>query len=187
MVDIERIFRGNFFRALDLERGVAYTPGMSAYTAHHQKYALITLEGNAKVYAHLLKDLPEETELWDRRPDETRFTLREIVAHVLDFDTVCRERMEHMIREDNPFLPNWDEDEAARHYSGRNPRHELTNLFESRQTLTAWLEGLAPEEWERTGEHPHFGDFTVRRLLSLMLTHDGYHLRQITEWLTLPA
>ena len=156
---------------------------MAKFASYYGRYILLALENNAVVLNHLLRDLPLDSSRWDFRPDPERFTLREIVAHLLDYDMVCRERFEHIIREPEPELPNWDEEEAARHYTNRNPEHDLKILQDSRHSLAAWLEGLSDNEWIRAGSRPGVGKFTVKEGVMLMLGHDSYHLRQVAEWI----
>ena len=150
---------------------------------YYGRYVLGALENNAVVLGYLLRDVPQDSPRWDARPDAERFTLREIVAHLLDYDTVCRERFEHIIRENEPELPDWDMDEAARHYVSRNPQHDLEHLLESRRSFAVWLEGLSEKEWQRAGSRPKVGKFTVKGVVSLILGHDAYHLRQVADWL----
>jgi hypothetical protein len=156
---------------------------MSLYTSSYGRYIHDALQSNAFVIAQLLRDLPADSPRWDARPDPKRFTLREMVAHLLEFDEVCRERFERMIREDKPELPNWDEDEAAKHYAKREAVHDLEVLQDSRRALAAWLEGLSDKEWQMTGSRPGVGTFSVGEGVALMLGHDAYHLRQAVEWL----
>ena len=152
-------------------------------TSFAHSYLWRGVEFNARVIGFLLRDLPEDSPHWDARPDAERFSLREVVAHLVDFDSVSRERFERVIREDKPELPDWDEAEAAAHYDARNPKHQLQNLLVSRQELALWLEGLSDKEWKRTGSRPRVGDFSVEEGVALMLGHDAYHLEQIAAWL----
>ena len=156
---------------------------MANITSYYGRYVLGALENNAVVLGYLLRDVPLDSPRWDARPDAERFTLREIVAHLLDYDTICRERFEHMIRETDPQLSDWDMDEAARHYVNRNPSHDLERLLESRRSFAVWLEGLSAREWECTGSRPKAGKFSVLEGVTLMLGHDAYHLKQVVEWL----
>lgn len=156
---------------------------MANMNEYYRRYILGALENNAVVLNYLLRDLPTDSPRWDARPDAERFTLREVVAHLLDYDMICRERFERVIREENPELPNWDESEAAAHYVQRDAAGELKLLLESRQTFAAWLEGLSEDEWQRTGSRPGVGTFSVFAGVTLMLGHDAYHLRQAVDWL----
>jgi len=42
---------------------------------------------------------------------------------------------------------------------------------------------VRPEEWGRTGQHALWGSLSLAQLSMLILGHDGYHTRQIAEWL----
>lgn len=160
---------------------------MAQFNEYYRRYILGALENNAVVFNYLLRDVSADSPRWDARPDAERFTLREVVAHLLDYDMICRERFERVIREDKPDLPNWDEGQSAEHYAHRDAVGELKLMLESRQTLAAWLEGLSDEEWQRTGSRPGVENFSVFDGVALMLGHDAYHLRQVTEWLEATA
>jgi hypothetical protein len=156
---------------------------MAKFTSYYGRYILGALENNAVVLGYLLRDLPLDSPRWDFRPDPERFTLREIVAHIVDYDMVSRERFEHILRDNEPELSDWDVDEAARHYFNRNPQHDLEHLLESRRSFAAWLEGLCEEKWSRKGSRPGAGKFSVKEGVTLILGHDAYHIRQVVEWL----
>ena len=147
-------------------------------------YLAAGVRSNARVFQTLLRDVPDGDPRWDSKPVPERFSLREIVAHLVDYDSISRERFEHMIREDNPELSEWDEGEAAAHYDTRNPIHQLESLILSRRELGDWLEGLNEREWQARGTRPKIGEFCVEEGAGLMLAHDAYHLIQVVEWLS---
>jgi uncharacterized damage-inducible protein DinB len=122
----------------------------------------------------------------DRRPDPSRFTLREVLAHLADWEGVWLERMERMSTENNPALQGYDEGQWAidHDYAHLDIFDQLAKFRAGRQTLVAFLRGLPEEGWERTGLHSEWGDVTVSTLATLVLGHDGYHTKQIAEWLT---
>lgn len=132
------------------------------------------VRNNARIFQTLLREVPENDARWDVKVDKNRFTLREIVAHLVDFDSVSRQRFEHMIREDVPDLPNWDEGAAVLHYATRNPLHQIENLLLSRRELGDWLAGLSQKEWQRRATRPNVGEFSVEEGAALMLAHDAY-------------
>jgi len=151
--------------------------------AFSRSYLWRGVEFNARVVDFLLRGLPESSPRWDARPDPQRFSLREVVAHLLDYDSVSRERFERIIREDKPELADWNPTEAAGHYDARDPKHQIENLLVSRQELAVWLEGLSDKEWKRAGSRPRVGEISVEEGVALMLGHDAYHLEQIAAWL----
>lgn len=152
-------------------------------TSFARSYLWRGVEFNARVIQFLLRDLPADSPRWDAKPDPERFSLREVVAHLLDYDSVCRDRFERIIREHKPELPDWNESEAAQHYIARDPKHQIENLLVSRQELAVWLEGLTDDEWHRVGSRPNIGEFSVEQGAGLLLGHDAYHLEQIVAWL----
>ena len=148
-----------------------------------RRYALTALEGNVRVLQFLLRDLDSHSPLWDARPDPERFTLREIVAHLREFDEVNMARFERMLSEEKPALENWDEGQAALRYGGLEPWQQIAQLQGSRRTMRLLLESLAPGQWQRTATRPIVGGFSMQDAVTLLLAHDAYHLEQAVEWL----
>jgi hypothetical protein len=124
---------------------------------------------------------------WDRRPDPERFTLREVIAHLADWEPVWQERITAIRTQERPTLQSYDEGQWAidHDYAHTVPAEQQTRFRESRAQLLRMLAGLSPEEWERTGVHTQWGAMNLEAVAVLMLGHDGYHLRQIAEWLNL--
>ncbi len=150
-----------------------------------KNYLAAGVRSNARVFQTLLRELSENDARWDDRPVPDRFSLREIIAHLVDYDTVSRERFERMIREDVPELPLWDVSAAAQHYEMRHPGHQIESLLLSRRELGDWLEGLNDREWSARATRVNFGEYSVEEGAALMLAHDAYHLVQIVEWLSI--
>ncbi len=133
----------------------------------------------------LVKDMTDEQA--DARTDPERFTLREAIAHLADWETVFRERFERVVSEDSPVLPNIDEGQRAidRDY-GRTDWREQLALFESRRAENLeFLKGLKIESWARTGNRPEIGNMSLYDLVQLMPLHDSYHQKQAREYLSL--
>jgi hypothetical protein len=145
-------------------------------------YLLLGLEGTPSVVERLLHDAGDSD--FDRRPDPERFTLREVMGHLADWEGVWLERAERMRCEDNPHLPGYDEAQwAIDHTYSRMDVAEQTRRFRSgRQKLMALLRDLSPEEWQRPCSHDEWGASDIEAMAVLILGHDGYHTRQIAEW-----
>lgn len=154
-----------------------------------REYLLSALEGAPDVIAALLTDLPAgDAALWDRRPDPERFTLREIAAHLADWDVIYRERLERTRDEDNPFLPDVDEGRVAldRDYARSDPRESLTRFARNRAAVVALLRALPADAWTRPAEKEGVGTLTVEAQVTLICAHDGHHARQVVAWLRPP-
>jgi uncharacterized damage-inducible protein DinB len=148
-----------------------------------RNYLLHGLGATPIVLEKLLREAT--TADYDRRPDPERFTLREVVAHLADWEPIWLERLLMIQSEANPTLPSRDEGQLAidHDYAHSNPAERLARFREGRARTVQHLQALPPEAWARTGQHTQWGPLAVAALATLILGHDGYHLRQTAEWL----
>jgi len=148
-----------------------------------RRYLLDGLRHTPDVLAHLTTEAP--TESWDHRPVADRFTLRELVAHLADWDAVWNERLELILTAEDARLPDRDPEQLARdHDYGRaNPTTSLDQFQTERAALLERLQDLNAEDWARTGQHQVRGAFTVADLAATALGHDSYHLAQAAAWI----
>ena len=155
---------------------------LPAYTV---RYLLSSLEGTPAVLSALVAGLPPESPAWDARPDPDRFTLREVFAHLADWEPVAHTRIARTVTEDAPYLLNWDEDAAAvvGDYAHTNPHESLLWFTERRAATVAQIVPLTNAHWKRVAEREGVGLLSVERQVVMMLAHDGYHLRQVAEQL----
>lgn len=149
-----------------------------------RNYLLNGIESTPLTLRALLGGLSADSPLWDARPDPARFTLREMLAHVADWDPVFLGRLERMRDEDNPLLPDIDEGALCqeRRYGAQDPLHNLDRLTTSRPGLVQAFRALSDDQWERPGHKSNLGDITVFQLAVTVLGHDSYHLRQAAEF-----
>ena len=152
-----------------------------------RNYLISALSGTPDLAERLLKDIHADDPRWDFRPDPARFTLREAVAHLADWEPIHLERVRRMRAEENPTLPDVDEGRLAveNDYAHSDPHGSLEWLRGGRQELVKELESLASEEWMLPGNRERVGPLTVETLTAFIAAHDGYHMRQIAQWLTL--
>ena len=150
--------------------------------SYFRNYLFSALESAPALFGTLLEGLTEEEA--DRRPDPDRFTIREIIAHLADWDPVFLERLTRMRAEDHPTLPGYDEGQWAidHDYAHTDWREQLALFTERRYALAAFLRSCSPEEWARTANRPEIGILTIESQALLIPLHDLYHLRQIAEW-----
>lgn len=151
-------------------------------TAKVYQYAMMALEGTPAVFARLLDGL-SETEA-DLRPDPARFTLREAVAHLADWEDVFRQRMLLTQSEDNPILQGYDESQWAidHAYAQSDWRAQLARFARERAQTTALIRSFTPAHLERIGQHTEAGPITLQEQVLLITVHDGYHARQFAEY-----
>ena len=150
------------------------------------KYLLGALEAAPEIIAHLLRDLSDKEA--DFRPDAKRFTLREMMAHLADWEPIFLARLQRTRDEDEPFLTDVDEGKLAlEHDYAHDYAHsdlvEHLRLFtQCRAQMVAFTRDLAPAAWQQVCHHERAGRLTLEGLVTLIVLHDAYHLRQVTQW-----
>jgi hypothetical protein len=148
-------------------------------------YLLHDLAATPSILVSLL-----ETEAdWDARPFPDRFSLREALAHLADWESIWQERITRICSEDNPFLPSVDEGKLAaeRDYSSRSPQASIAAFIEGRNKVLKALRALPDEAWRRRGHREFVGDIDLFQLVVMISGHDGYHLRQVCEYTRGPS
>lgn len=148
-------------------------------------YLLNGLTGTPDVLDGLLKDKSSDNPIWDNRPDPERFTLREVIAHLADWEPIWLERILRILKEDEPSLPGYDEGQYAidRDYAHSDPQENLRRFRNGRQELIAILSNVKEDEWDRVGLHAEIGKTSAFGFAVLIAGHDGYHTRQVAQWL----
>lgn len=121
---------------------------------------------------------------WDAKPlGEDRFSVRESLAHLADWEPIWLMRAQRTLAEDVPNLPGIDEGEMAvrNDYASSDPRESLRRYREGRKDLVAFFRGLSEEDWHRKFVRDEVGEVTLFELASMVLGHDGYHFRHTME------
>lgn len=121
---------------------------------------------------------------WDARPELDRFTPREIIAHLADWEPIFLERLNRMLAEDHPDLPGYDEGKIAedREYARSEPLLSLERLHEGRSVLVSAVRAMPAEGWLRTAHRGGVGDVTVGELVAMIVGHDSYHAHQLIRY-----
>jgi uncharacterized damage-inducible protein DinB len=146
-------------------------------------YLLKALAAQPIVLDELIKDASADA--WDNRPDPARFSLREVLAHLADWEPIWLERVQRIAKGDNPFLPSIDEAQMVieNDYASADPRQSAARYQSGRAELVDYLSRVPNEAWDMSGDREFVGTVTLQQLATMALSHDGYHMRQVVEWL----
>jgi hypothetical protein len=128
----------------------------------------------------LVQGLPEDALRWRPLPDE--WSIKEVCCQLRDFSEIGGERIGHMLSEDDPFLPSYDQEALARErdYQNESMPLVLTALRAFWGGLAYLLENLGEEEWQRTGRHEERGPISIAQYAQILADHAREHLEQIT-------
>jgi transcriptional regulator with XRE-family HTH domain len=122
--------------------------------------------------------------VWRSKPAAGGFSLVEHVCHLRDIDgDGYRLRLERMLTEEHPSLPDLDGDALAREraYQGADLATALASFTATRLAIVARLAKLLPEERRRTGLMAGKTEITVEGLVEIVAAHDSEHLDQLND------
>src|SRR3982751_4295751 len=119
----------------------------------------------------------------DAKPIAGKWSTRQVVCHLADFEPICADRMKRVIAEQCPTFFGGDPDTFAAHlaYEHRSVGTELSLLTAVRQQVTAILRELKAEDFQRVGNHSDAGRMTLEDLLRNIGNHVPHHIRFIDE------
>jgi len=148
---------------------------------HARHYLLTDLESAPAVLARLLHGFTD----WDARPDAARFTPREMVAHLADWEGVFLTRLMDTRDDEGAVLQGLDEGQVAidNDYTRADPAECLHRYETGRAAIVFLLGGLSSAQWERVGMHTELGPVTLETQVVLIAAHDGYHRQQALDFL----
>ena len=152
-------------------------------TRYVRKYLIDhALNASPGIIARFCANIPDAIADQDQGPD--LFTLREVLAHLADWEPIWLERMQRIVQEDSPVLPNIDEGEMAElnGYATTPVEVSLEKFATGRAALTAYLASLPNDAFERSGIRPEVGTITVKDIATLVLAHDTYHIAQLAQY-----
>ena len=119
----------------------------------------------------------------DAVPVPGKWSTRQVVCHLADFEPVYADRMKHVIAEDQPKFAGGFQQQFVEHlaYDQRDIEEELTMIEVTRSQMARILRTLPPEAYERTGIHSIDGPMTLRLLLERITNHTPHHSQFIEE------
>ena len=138
------------------------------------------MEDNFKSVKELILPLPEEKLLYRYAP--AKWTIKEILVHIIDDERIYSYRALRFARNDSTPLPGFEQDDFSR-FSNAN-RRDLENIFEEydavRRATIALFNGLEDEAFTRFGTADE-KKATVRALAYHIAGHELHHISIIKE------
>lgn len=131
----------------------------------------------------LVKGIDEETLRW--RPVPNKWSIKEIICHLRDMEAEAYlARYRRMLTEDNPLMPNVDQDRLAveRDYINQDACAALARFKQLRAETVQTLQSSPVESWSRGGIHETDGPMTIEQLVHRQIKgNDLNHLVQIRD------
>jgi DinB superfamily len=117
-----------------------------------------------------------------QRPDEATWSPLEYACHVRDVHRVYAGRVGRMLREDDPYYENWDQDATALEdrYAEQDPAVVATELAEAGSALGELFAGVSGDGWQQTGRRSDGAAFTVDSIGRYYLHDIEHHVWDVT-------
>ncbi len=105
----------------------------------------------------------------------------EVIRHVRDIVQVYGMRFKWMMLQDDPLLPDYDENRwvAGSPDGAADIEDVLTEIYAYRGETLRLLRSLGPEGWLRRGRHEVLGVVQLESYVRHQLAHEQQHLEQL--------
>ena len=168
--------------------GAMGRPAAGEYDGYFERYVALVperdvtaaIEAGLAGTAAFLRGIPAE--MGDHRYAPGKWTVREVVGHVLDTERLLAFRAFAFARGEVAPLPGADEDVYARNAPHANvPMDDLVDELEHvRGASVALFRHLPDEAWARTGV-ANGRPVSVRALAYILLGHERHHWNVLRE------
>jgi hypothetical protein len=112
-----------------------------------------------------------------------KWSTRQVICHIADFEPVYADRMKRVIAEHEPTMFGGDPDVFAARlaYDARDIDEELGLIESTRRHVARILRTLKPDDFQRRGLHSTDGPITLATLLERIGRHIPHHVKFIEE------
>lgn len=143
-------------------------------------YIFGALESGPAIIDRLIHRLPASK--LDDRPDPDRFTVREVICHLADWEPFFLERLKGAVTEDNFQIVAYDEGQLAieNGYATQDVGAAIERYKAGRKQYIAYAASLSEADLDRPAYHPERGHLTAADLIDIVVGHDVYHVDQLS-------
>ena len=114
-----------------------------------------------------------------------RFTARQVVAHLADWEPIMRARIQAAAEKPGSTVEAYDEGQMAldHAYAQCDPLEQSDILIRERAITVAYVRGIRAGALKLTAIHPERGEQTVEDFMNIILGDDLYHIEQLSAYL----
>ena len=150
-----------------------------------REHVLTGLSSTPRVLGLLSGPLNPQSPVWELALPG-RFSLKETIAHLADWDDVFLKRAQATVRGET-VVDDPDSGKVAteKKYSRLDPHDSVRRFGQARFRLLQFFRGLGPADWTKSSVHPRHGAMSLEVQLVHVLGHDGYHMDAITSMMAI--
>lgn len=147
-------------------------------------YLLPGLELSPVLLRRILERIPESE--WDTPTEPDRFTFREAVAHLADWEPILRdERLKTALNQPGGTFAVYDESDRAieKQYSTQDPWEALAEFERERAKTVEFVRTIPREAYANRVIHPERGEMMLADVANMLIGHDLFHLEHFSQGL----
>ena len=150
-----------------------------------REHVLTGLTATPRVLALLSGPLSPDSPVWELSLPG-RFTLRETMAHLADWDEIFLKRAQATLKGEATVAdPDSGKVAEEKRYRLLDPHDSVRRYAQARYKLVQYFRELKPDDWTRSTVHPRHGEMTMEVQAVHVLGHDGYHMDAVTSMMAL--
>ena len=132
-----------------------------------------------KALEYILQGITEEQ--MRRRPEPSKWSMFENLAHLARYQEVFEERINRIIEEDGIKFGryNAEHDQDFSKLCLKPVSDVIASFNTKRSQLIAKLESMADNELKRAGIHPIYGRININGWIEFFLLHEAHHFNTI--------
>ena len=117
-------------------------------------------------------------------PPEGEWGADQIVAHILTGDEFWLKRLNLLMTENEPFLPEFGSaaDERTAKLMNHSLEDNLDRFSDVRGQIVSMLMSMTLGDWDRSGTHELHGEQTITDTVEAISDHDADHLAQLKSY-----
>ncbi len=163
-------------------------PAINEYASFYETYIskvpdenlLGFLDSQLKEYENIIQNCTPEN--LDHRYEEGKWTIREVIVHVVDCEKIFAYRAVAGLRGEKQGIPGFDQNEyAANANVSHLTKQDLLDLLTTtRKSCIVLFKTVADDDWTKTVNASNY-DASIRALAYMIAGHAEHHLRILKE------
>lgn len=129
-----------------------------------------------------IRSFPEAD--WHRPIEPGGWDPHQVLAHLTAAQQLAlMPRLMRILDEDNPDLPDWDQDQwmEASYDRVADPQAMVSDMESGVRQILSRLESLDLQDWNRSGRHPLRGSRTFLWWLEYLTNHNDEHIQELSR------
>jgi hypothetical protein len=148
-----------------------------------QEFMLRAFGHSPRIVERMLRVFPHDR--LDDRIEKDRFTAREVIAHLADYEQFVLERFRIAKLKPGTQVELYDADKRSEeHKFGEKDVFREAEVLESRRLMTLeFIQSFTEEDWQKHFVNAAGKSVTAADYFSMLLCHDMEHIDQLSAYL----